>query len=186
MNLDDYGPLLTAETFLEIDFGERIKAELDRGVISPLVRGPVKRVAVAGNLLTLIGGAIRGTGRRAYGSSLALRTGARSVRFPDVTVYRLDQEPVASFGDRDLMSDPEIVVHVRALDLRTMGHLLGEYEAIPSVQAILLVDHEQEIVTALQRTSPDAWQQQRIAAPRHLTISHLSLTIPHSEIFARD
>lgn len=185
MDIDDYGPLLTAEAFLEIDFGERIKAELQNGSINPLRRGPAKRVRVADNLLCLIAIAIRGTGPIAYGSSLALRSGARSVRFPDVAVYRRGQEPVASCGDRDLMANPVLVAHVRPLDVSQAAQLLDEYQSLPSVQAILLVDHEMETVRLLQRTAFDGWLDERTGAGE-LVIPSLDLTIPHAEIFARD
>lgn len=186
MEIEDYGPLLTAEAFLEIDFGERIKAELDEGRVVPLVRGPVNRVRVATNLACLIRTATRGTGLDSYGSLLMVRTGQRSVRFPDVAVYARDQEPVASRGDRDLMADPMLAVHVRTLDASESDRLLAEYQAGAAMQAIMLVDHERETARLIQRTITGAWVAELIGAGGEAVIHCLGLTIPHSEIFARD
>ena len=186
MEIEDYGPLLTAEAFLEIDFGERIKAELDEGRVVPLVRGPVKRVRVATDLACLIGTATRGTGLSTYGSMLMVRTGRRSVRFPDVAVYARDQGPVASEGDRDLMVDPVLVIHVRVMDASEAGRLLAEYKAGAAMQAIMLVDHERETARLVQRTETGAWVEELIGNGGEAAFHRLGLTIPHAEIFARD
>lgn len=186
MDVDDYGPLLTAEAFLEIDFGERIKAELDEGVIVPLVRGPVWRVHVATNLLVLVAGPLRGTGFQAYGSMLMVKTGLRSVRFPDVAVYAQGTGPIASTVDRHLMADPIFVAHVRSMDSASSGRLVSEYQAFPSVQAVMLIDPWAKEVRLVQRTTSGAWLDEGIGAGGEASVDALGLTLPHAHIFARD
>jgi Uma2 family endonuclease len=186
MNLDDYGPLLSAEAFLEIDFGERIKAELADGLVTPLVRGPMKRVRVAGNLLALVHGAVRGTDMQTFGSMLMVKAGSRSVRFPDVAVYAKTTRPIASQGDRDLMIDPVLAAHVRKMSNAEIGQLVGEYQALPSVRAIVLIDHEAEVVRHWQRTGTGAWLDEQTGQGGDVVIPSLDLLLPHAEIFARD
>lgn len=186
MEIEDYGPLLTAEAFLEIDFGERIKAELDEGRVAPLVRGPEKRVRAATNLACLVRTATRGTGFSSYGSTLMVQTGRRSVRFPDVAVYARSQRAIANEGDRDLMADPLLVIHVRVMSASETGRLLAEYKTGTAMQAIMLVDHESEAVRLVQRTKTDAWVEELIGEGGEAAFHCLGLTIPHAEIFARD
>lgn len=79
-------PLLTAEEFFEIDFGEH-KAELDNGVIRIMAGGGRRHARVSGNILLALASRLRGSGCAAYPSDMAVRTCKRSVRYPDVSVY---------------------------------------------------------------------------------------------------
>lgn len=81
----DYPPL-TAEEFLDIDFGER-KAELDNGVIRMMAGGTARHARVQLNILVSLARRLRGTGCTPYNSDMAARTRDYSIRYPDVTVY---------------------------------------------------------------------------------------------------
>ena len=68
----DY-PLLTAEEFLEIDFGER-KAELDNGVIRMMAGGTRRHARVQSNIVAALAARLRGTGCAPYGPDMGART----------------------------------------------------------------------------------------------------------------
>lgn len=54
-------PLLTAEEFLQIDFGDR-KAELDNGVIRMMAGGTGRHAQVQGNIFVALRSRLRGSG----------------------------------------------------------------------------------------------------------------------------
>lgn len=180
----DY-PLLTAEEFLEIDFGEH-KAELDNGVIRMMAGGSRRHARVSGNIVLALASRLRGTGCAAYTSDMAAKTRDRSVRYPDVSVYCGRED--AAFDD-DLSDDsPRAVFEVLSAgtartDLRVK---LDEYKAMPSVDTIVFVDIAVERVRVVQRTGRKSWSDISCDDPTDVTLPSLDLIIPHAEIFARD
>src|ERR1700712_2263035 len=125
-------PLLTAEEFLQIDFGDR-KAELDNGVIRMMAGGTARHARVQGNIFLALGMRLRGTGCTPFNSDMAARTRGDSVRYPDVSVYCGRNEE----RDDDALAfdDPRIVFEVLSAgtartDLRIK---LDEYKALPSI-----------------------------------------------------
>jgi len=180
----DY-PLLTADEFLDIDFGER-KAELDNGVIRMMAGGSARHVEVAGNILAVLAPLLRGTGYTPYNSGLAARTGGSSVRRPDIAVYCGRNAP--DNDDLKAFDDPRIIVEVLSAgtartDLRVK---LEEYKELPSVDAVVFVDIATERLRIVRRAGPDGWNETIHREPVTLDLPTLGIGIPHEEIFARD
>lgn len=180
----DY-PLLTAEEFLEFDFGEH-KAELDNGVIHMMAGGSARHARVAFNILVALGNQLRGTGCTPYNGDMAARTRDRSVRYPDVSVYCGHDGP----GDDDLkaFNDPRALFEVLSAgtartDLRVK---LDEYKALPSVDTIVFVDIATERLRVVQRTGPNAWSDVGHDGPADVTVPSLGVHLAHADIFARD
>ncbi len=178
-------PLLTAEEFLEIDFGEH-KAELDNGVIRMMAGGTARHAAVQTNLILALGTRLRGTGCRPYGSDMATRTKDASVRYPDVTVFcgrdgSTDDEAKA-------FDDPRVIFEVlSAGTARTdLSVKLPEYKALRSVDTVVFVDIATERLHVFQRTATNGWNEQQFDDPVDLPLPALNVTLPHDEIFARD
>jgi Uma2 family endonuclease len=175
--------LLTAEEFLQIDFGE-MKAELDDGIIRMMAGGTRDHARVQMNLAIAAGNALRGSGCRPYGPDMAVRTHDRSVRYPDLTIDcgGPDDQP------QDLvLSDPRVVVEVlspstRDVDLRIKSY---EYHAISSIDTIAFIDVEAEAVSIHQRIE-GGWNESLFSTTLDLAMPALDLTIPRAEIFARD
>lgn len=179
----DY-PLLTAEEFLEIDFGDR-KAELDNGVIRMMAGGTARHAQVQGNIFLALGVRLRGTGCMPYNSDMAARTRDRSVRYPDVSVYCGRTDP--SNDEKKAFDDPRIVVEVLSAgtartDLRVK---LEEYKDLASVDTIVFVDIATERLRVVQRTG-SGWSETIHSGPADLQLPSIELTIRHDEIFARD
>ena len=178
-------PLLTAEEFIEIDFGER-RAELDDGVIRMMAGGTARHAQVQGNIFVALRQRLRGTGCAPYNSDMAARTHDRSVRYPDVSVYcgRSGSE-----NDREKMfDDPRVVFEVLSAgtartDLRKK---LDEYKQMPSVDTIVFVDIAIERLRVVQRTGRSGWSDVGHEEPIDLRLPSLDLLLPHAEIFARD
>ncbi len=180
----DY-PLLTADRFLAMDFGED-KAELDNGVVRMMAGGSARHAEVAANIISTLRLLLRGSGCKPYGSDMALRTHAFSVRLPDVAVFCGKNDP--AFDVAKAFTDPRVLFEVLSgSTARTdLTVKLEEYKALPSVDTIVFVDIAAERLRVLQRTGPRAWADVTHDDPVDLALPALDLTLPHAEIFARD
>jgi len=179
----DY-PLLTAEDFLDIDFGER-KAELDNGVIRMMAGGTARHSRVQFNLLRSLGNRLERTGCTPYNSDMAARTRDRSVRYPDVSVYCGRDDTVND--DAKAFDDPRVVIEVLSAgtartDLRVK---LEEYKELASVDTIVFVDIATERVRVVQRTGPTGWSDVAYQEPTDVPLPSIGTDITHAEIFAR-
>ncbi|WP_375393402.1 Uma2 family endonuclease [uncultured Sphingomonas sp.] len=178
-------PLLTAEEFLEIDFGDR-KAELDNGIIRMMAGGTARHADVQGNIFAFLRVALRGTGCRSYNSDMAIQTHDRSIRYPDVSVFC--DRGNASNDQLKAFDDPRILFEVLSAgtartDLRMK---LDEYKALASVDTIVFVDIAVERLRIVQRTEVHGWSDIRHQGPVDVALPSLALSVPHDEIFARD
>lgn len=177
--------LITAEQFLQIDFGSDIKAELDNGIVRMMAGGTAAHARIQSNLMLAFGLALRGSGRRPYGPDMGLRTHGQSVRYPDLSVYCGKDGPL--FDATKAFDDPVVVVEVLSPSTRLsdQGTKLGEYRALPSVQTIMLIDPDAEKMQVITRTGPQSWTDTMLGYGNDVAIPHLDMTIAHADIFAR-
>ncbi len=66
------------------------------------------------------------------------------------------------------------------------GDKLARYRALPSVDTIVFVDPQNETTRIVERLGPTSWRDDLFAQPHDLELPAIGLTIPHTEIFARD
>lgn len=179
----DY-PLLTADEFLRIDFGDR-KAELDNGVIRMMAGGTARHARVAGNIYVALAVRLSGTGCTPYNSDMAARTHDLSVRYPDVTVFcgrdGPEDDECKAFDDARVLFEVTSASTSRT-DLRVK---LPEYKAVSSVDTIVFVDLATERVRVVQRTGRDDWAEAGHDEPHDVSLPSLGIILPHAEIFAR-
>jgi Uma2 family endonuclease len=170
------------DEFLEMEFGDA-KAELVDGTIFMMAGGSPRHAAIAANLIIALGGKLRGSGCRPYGSDLAARTGPNSVRFPDVSVYcgeaNRPKDPKAK-----LIGDPEVVFEVLSPSTASNDQLikLAEYRALPGVKLVVFVDPDNERVRSVdpaQDGEPD-W----LPVGSDLALPSLGVILSHEDIFA--
>lgn len=175
--------LLTADEFLQIEFGSDIKAELDEGVVRMMAGGSRRHAQVRMNLYRFFLRALGAGPCQPYGSDMAVRTHDRSVRYPDLTV---DCGGPDDAPDDKTLSDPRVIVKVLSPSTRRLdeGVKLAEYRALPGVDTMLLVDPEAERVRVLQRTGPGAWTDTAWPEPHDVTLPALRLVLPHADLFA--
>lgn len=175
--------LLTAEQFLEIEFGPDVKAELDNGVIRMMSGETVSHAAIQMNFYRFLATRLRGSGCRPYGSDAAIRTRHQSVRYPDVTV----DCGTARNGEKILLN-PRVVIEILSPSTRRhdLGIKLDEYREVASVDTIVLVDPDTERLRVLQRTAPGTWIDRTFLEPADLELPSLGIVMPHSEVFAED
>lgn len=172
------------DAFLDMDFGGR-KAELDDGVIFMMAGGSMEHAGVAANIIMTLGPKLRGTGCRPFGSDLAVQTGPRSIRYPDVSIFC---RPYADDGERGkLIGEPRAMFEVLSsstarLDERTK---LPEYMALAAVQDIVLVDPDTRRVRHVRRTGPQGWSDQWVDLGT-ISLASVDLDLALDDIFADD
>lgn len=179
----DY-PLVTADEFLRMDFGDR-KAELDNGVIRMMAGGSGRHARVAFNIMRALGNHLEGTGCTPYNSDMATRAHDLSIRYPDVSIFCGRDGP--DNDDLKAWDDPRILFEVTSAstsrtDLRVK---LPEYKALPSVDTIVFVDIASERLRVFQRMGRDDWSEADHDEPFDLPLPSLNVILPHAEIFSR-
>lgn len=177
---------ISVEEFLEMDF-HGARAELDDGIIFMMAGGSEAPARVAGNILAYLHGALRGSGCRPYNSDFATRTGERSIRLPDVSVYC--DNPAAPGNERkQLLGDPQVVFEVLSPSTASLDQKvkLDEYRALVGVREVVLVDTVEERIRLVRRTPTGGWTDDWLIEGDDLPLPSLDVTVPHAEIFARD
>lgn len=179
----DY-PLVTADEFLRMDFGDR-KAELDNGVIRMMAGGTGRHARVATNIIVALAQRLQGSGCTPYASDMATRTHELSIRHPDVAVFCGRDGP--ENDELKAWDDPRVLFEITSAstartDLRIK---LPEYKALPSVDTVVLVDIASERVRVVQRTGPARWDEDEHDEPFDIPLPALGITLPHADVFAR-
>jgi Uma2 family endonuclease len=177
---------LTVEDFLQINFGPDKKAELDNGAIRMMAGGTGAHARVQRNLMGLLFLRLRASGCSPYGSDTGLRAHDLSLRYPDVTVYCGRDTPS---NDRlRVFDDPKAVFEV--LSEGTTVHdqtvKLDEYKALPSLDIVVFLDPIDEKIRLLRRTGTHSWNDEWLDAGIDLVMPTLDVSLPWTEIFARD
>lgn len=182
-----YKPITVAE-FLEIDFGTDKKFELVDGVIRMMTGGTPAHSRVSSNILIWLGAKLKGTGCRAYNSDMGVQVDDNNCRYPDVSVFCGNHATREREEGARTFADPIVIFEVLSSSTtrEDQGTKLGEYRALPSVDTIVYVDPDNELTRILQRLGPTAWRDDLFAQPHYVELPALKLTIPHTEIFARD
>lgn len=178
---------ITVDEFLAIDFGTDRKFELVDGVIRMMTGGTPAHSRVASNILIYLGTKLRGTGCRAYNSDMGVRVNDTDLRYPDVTVF-CGGPATREREEQRIFSDPRIIFEVLSGSTAKIdqGAKLAEYRELASVDTIVFADPENELTRVVQRLGPTTWRDDMFAQPHDVALPSLNLTIPHTEVFARD
>jgi Uma2 family endonuclease len=175
--------LLTVDEFLRIDFKDR-KAELDNGIIRMMAGGVGEHNRVQKNVSGNLFGKLRGQSCQPYNSDAGLRTHDLSLRYPDVAIY-CGRDAVEN-NKKSEFDDPVAVIEVLSPSTRheDEGVKLREYQALPSVMTIALIDPDAETIVAYQRT-PTGFSKVKLEAGADLSFPSLGIALAHDEIFGR-
>jgi Uma2 family endonuclease len=150
-------------------------------------RGGWRALATQANLLAFLRARLRGTSCRPYGSDLPLRVSANTVRYPDVAIY-CEEPPTTENDDKRALSRPRVIFEVLSGSTANVdqGIKLAEYQDLSSVEAVVFVDPDAELVRVITRLGPQSFRDDRFGSVRDVELPGLGLQIPHEEIFARD
>lgn len=187
MRLDPAYRKITADEFLEMDFGTDRKFELEDGVIVMMTGGTEIHAWVQGNIFSWLRRHLRGSGCRPYGSEMAVQVSATEVRYPDVSIY-CDPGPRDSYAEMRALTNPTAIIEVLSPSTTRLdqGTKLEEYQRIESVKTIAFVDPVNEMCRTVERLSARGWLDTIFSGTDGIAIPSLGLSIPHAEIFAPD
>jgi Uma2 family endonuclease len=184
MTTDPAYRMLDSVEFLEIDFGPDRKAELDQGIIRMMAGGTIAHARVQANVIRFLGAALRGTGCRPYGSDMALQTGPRAVRYPDVSVVCIHAQSESDLAFNQANVVFEVLSDATADYDQTVK--LREYQGLSEMQTIVFLDPKAETVRFVQRLGPRSWRDESFANPTDVPLPSLRIVIPAAELFAVD
>ena len=179
--------LLTVDEFLELEIElEGVpRVELDNGVIWAMAGGSAAHNRVQRNVLAALANRLRGTDCSPYGSDMGVRAHDLSLRYPDVSVFCGRDGP-----ENDKLKqfdDPKLIVEILSPSTRRKDEdvKLPEYRAIPSLEAILYIDPDAEMVRLSTRTAGGGWRDFEIPTVEDVILSSLDIALTRAEIFAR-
>ena len=179
--------LLTVEEFLQLEFSgdECCRIELDNGTIRMMAGGSAAHARVQTNILVALFERLKGSGCRPYSSDMGVRTHDLSLRYSDVSVFCGREGPE---NDKlQQFDDPKMVVEVLSPSTRRDDERvkLREYQAMASLDTILLIDPEAETIRQLTRGPARGWQDVEIDELADIEIDALGISLTWAEIFAR-
>jgi Uma2 family endonuclease len=148
---------ITVAEFLEMDLGEG-KFELDDGAIVAMAGGSPRHAEIATNVIAFLRQKLRGSGCKPFGSDMPTRTGDASIRYPDVSIYcGLDTAPIDD--SRKFLGDPKVVFEVLSASTRMFDDRIKtpEYRGLPGVDAVVLIDGDNERIRLIERTGTEGW-----------------------------
>ena len=177
--------LVTADEFLGMEFDTDCRFELDNGVVRMMGGGTARHSRIQTNVLVALAQKLRGSGCEPLGPDMAVRNHRLSVRYPDVSVFcgrgGPENDKLKAF------EDPKLVVEVMSPSTRTrdIEVKLPEYRTIPSLDAILYIDPEDETVHLELRNEAGEWMVAANHADGRVELPKLELTLSREEIFNR-
>jgi Uma2 family endonuclease len=178
---------LTVDEFLAMDFGPDKRLELVDGVIYAMTGGTEPHSRIAGNILAYLRYALKGSGCRAYGSDMGLKTNETTTRYPDVTIY-CDKPFRPENADASVLENPRVIFEIlsRSTAAVDQGTKLHEYEDLDSLDTLVFIDPHAETVRVAQRLGPQSWRNELKGQPIDVELPSLGITIPKAEIFSKD
>lgn len=178
-------PEMTVDQFLKIYEGVEGRYELVDGHVYAMAGGSAAHSYIAGNVLTLLRQALRGTGCRPFNADMGLRLSDETLRYPDAAVYcdprDLDLDPNVAQAYRH----PSLVIEVLSPSTRIEDRAVKvlEYKSIATVDSIVLVDPVAKTIEVHERLDGENWLHRLPAAGIDLVLKKPALTLAHADIF---
>lgn len=174
----------TFRDYLELEEVAGVRHEFFDGEIYAMAGGTPEHAAMAAAVTTILGRQLDRASCRVYSSDLRLRVLATGLAtYPDVTV-------VCGPSERDPHSpthvtNPKVLVEVSSNSTADYdrGEKLQHYQRIPSLEAIVLVDHASERIDLWTREG-QAWRVRSFAAGEVVPLDTVGATVPVDEVYA--
>jgi Uma2 family endonuclease len=174
----------TFKEYLELEEVARVRHEFYEGEIYAMAGGTPEHAAMAAAITTLLGRQLDPKSCRVYSSDLRVRVLATGLAtYPDITV-------VCGPSERDPNSathvtNPKLLVEVLSNGTADYdrGEKLQHYQQIPSLEAVLLVDHESERIDLWTRPR-ETWQARSFGRGEVVPLDTVGATLPVDEVYA--
>jgi Uma2 family endonuclease len=174
----------TRAEYRSLERASNVKHEYLDGSIYAMAGGSPEHAALAGNVITLLGVAVRSRPCRVHTSDLRvhiLDTGLET--YPDVTVVcgkaELDPE------DKLAIVNPTVVVEVASpsTEAYDRGEKLSHYKRIASLREIVLVSHREHLVEVVRREEDGSWTRHEARAGGAAKLESLGCELPVDEVY---
>ncbi len=172
------------EAYLRVEEDSGVKHEYLAGRVWAMAGGSPDHAGIAANVMRLLGNQLVGKPCRVFSSDL--RIGVRAtelVTYPDVSVVcgQLESDPIDRTGHT--IANPKVLVEVLSPSTAEYdrGEKVRHYQLIPSLEAIVLIDHEARRAELWQRRGGDAWQL--ASSTERIVIDSLGCTLELAEVF---
>jgi Uma2 family endonuclease len=170
--------LMSLDEFLAWEREQPERYEYAGGVVTMMTGGSAAHVTIALNLAMALRQALRGTGRRPFGSDMKVIANETAC-YPDVSVTC---HPV---GDRDdNISHPVLVIEVisPSTEREDRGRKKFDYFATPSIQQYAIIEQDVRRVDLYTR-SGDRWTDEIVEGDAALTLSSIGVEITLDAIY---
>jgi Uma2 family endonuclease len=174
----------TFREYLELEEVARVRHEFLDGEIYAMAGGTPEHAAMAAAITTILGRQIDQRTCRVYSSDLRVRVLATGLAtYLDVTV-------VCGPSERDPESpthvtNPRLIVEVlsNATADYDRGEKVQHYQTIPSLEAILLVDHESERIDLVSRQG-GGWRMCSFGPGEVVPLDFIGATLAVDDVYA--
>jgi Uma2 family endonuclease len=169
---------MTREQFLAWEEKQELRYEFDGFQPIAMTGGTAAHAMIQHNLHRALGGRLRGTPCRFYGSDLKIETAA-GFRYPDGIVVC---SPVP--GSATVVADPVVIFEVlsastASTDLVTKNY---EYAATPSVRRYVVLAQDSAAGSMFERIGTD-WVGHLPSAESTLRMPEIGIELPLSELY---
>lgn len=146
--------LVTLEQFLEWVIHQEGRYELVGGEVRMMTGATNRHNDVKNNVTVALTPAAKRNGCRSTTSDTGIRTGERSLRYPDVVIDCGPKAPEATVA-----SAPVIIVEVSSTGTRESDITvkLWEYQHLPTAEVIIQIEPD-VVFVAVHRRGPAGWQ----------------------------
>ncbi len=171
------------EEYLELEEIAGVRHEFFGGEIHAMAGGTPEHAAMAAAVTTILGGQLGSSPSRVYSSDLRVRVVATGLAtYPDVTV-------VCGRSERDSNSkthvtNPKILVEVLspATAEYDRGEKLEHYRQIPTLEAVVLIDHEVPKIELWTRDG-EGWVERRFSAGQIVPLDPIGCVLAVDEVY---
>jgi Uma2 family endonuclease len=172
------------EEYLELEEIAGVRHEFFDGEIYAMAGGTPEHAAMAAAVTTILGSQLGSGPCRVYSSDLRVRVLATGLAiYPDVTV-------VCGRSERDSNSkthvtNPKVLVEVlsRATAEYDRGEKLDHYRQIPTLEAVVLIDHEVQKIELWTRNS-DGWLARTFLSGQTVPLDPIGCVLAVDEVYA--
>lgn len=162
-----------------------VKHEFLDGHVFAMAGGTLEHSGIAANLVTLLSVQLREQPCRVFNSDLRVRVLSTGLgTYPDASVVcgeaRMDEED----PEGTTLVNPCFLVEVLSPSTESYdrGDKLLHYKQIPSLEAVLLVAHDEQRLELWRRTS-DRWTLELARAAERLAVPSLGVLLDVAEVY---
>jgi Uma2 family endonuclease len=173
------------DEYVRLEEDANVKHEFLDGEVWAMAGGSPEHAAIAGNVIALLGAALRDRPCRVYTEALRVRVKETGLAtYPDASVVcdRLELDPDDAKGHTAI--DPTFLLEVLSpsTEAYDRGEKLAHYKRIPTLREVMLVSHEGRHIELWQRTGA-GWACRRYTEGETVELRSLGCALPVEEVY---